>query len=399
MTAKVQKISFLRLLVSQKNRNFALVIELQRHIEILLLNNDCVIVPDFGGFVAHYISARYSEEDNVFLPPLRTLGFNPQLRINDSLLVQSYINAYDISYPEALHRINDEVEEMRDTLDTEGHYDLENIGNLTINDEGNYQFEPCEAGILSPELYGLGSYEFLTLQEARTAVIPVVSTSPASILTPEPSDDNNADAPVLLDFTDDDTEQRAIRIKMSWIRNAVAVAAAVIAFFFMATPIANSNLGTRTMSQLQHNLLNKLMPQDTNMTPATPVVADKVASVTVTADEAATATEVVPEKTAATAATKETADYVKPEEKPQLPVYCIVLASQVKRNNAEYYVEQLRKQGISDAEVYVHNHIVRVTCGSFETEGEAYRQLNKMNNKSAEFAEAWVYKKTHPSES
>ena len=74
------------------------------------------------------------------------------------------------------------------------------------------------------------------------------------------------------------------------------------------------------------------------------------------------------------------------------------MASQVKRSNAESYVEQLRKQGISDAEVYIHNHVVRVICGSFETEGEAYRQLNKMNN-NTEFAEAWVYKKTHPSES
>ena len=30
------------------------MIELARHIEILLLENDCVIIPDFGGFIAHY---------------------------------------------------------------------------------------------------------------------------------------------------------------------------------------------------------------------------------------------------------------------------------------------------------------------------------------------------------
>ena len=27
------------------------MIELARHIEILLLENDCVIIPDFGGFI------------------------------------------------------------------------------------------------------------------------------------------------------------------------------------------------------------------------------------------------------------------------------------------------------------------------------------------------------------
>ena len=35
------------------------MIELARHIEILLLENDCVIIPDFGGFIAHYQPARY----------------------------------------------------------------------------------------------------------------------------------------------------------------------------------------------------------------------------------------------------------------------------------------------------------------------------------------------------
>ena len=376
------------------------MIELHRHIEILLLDNDCVIVPDFGGFVAHYASARYSEEDNVFLPPLRTLGFNPQLRINDSLLVQSYINAYDISYPEALRRITDEVEEMRDALDTEGYYALENIGTLTVNDEGNYQFDPCEAGILSPELYGLGSYEFLTLHEARAVVTPMPKVADdrkiADVKAFADHRNGDADSPALLEFTDsDDNDQSAIRIKMSWIRNAVAAAAAIIAFFFMATPIANSDLRTRTMSQLQHNLFNKLIPQDTNMMPATIVVADKVAEAT---PDEAESTEEVPAETTVTAEVTEPADDIKPDEKPQLPTYCIVLASQVKRSNAESYVEQLRKQGISDAEVYIHNHVVRVICGSFETEGEAYRQLNKMNN-NTEFAEAWVYKKTHPSES
>lgn len=364
------------------------------------MDNDCVIVPDFGGFVAHYASARYSEEDNVFLPPLRTLGFNPQLRINDSLLVQSYINAYDISYPEALRRITDEVEEMRDALDTEGYYALENIGTLTVNDEGNYQFEPCEAGILSPELYGLGSYEFLTLHEARAVITPMTKVADdrkiADVEAFADHRNGDADSPALLEFTDsDDNDQSAIRIKMSWIRNAVAAAAAIIAFFFMATPIANSDLRTRTMSQLQHNLFNKLIPQDTNMMPATIVVADKVAEAT---PDEAESTEEVPAETTVTAEVTEPADDIKPEEKPQLPTYCIVLASQVKRSNAESYVEQLRKQGISDAEVYIHNHVVRVICGSFETEGEAYRQLNKMNN-NTEFAEAWVYKKTHPSES
>ena len=91
---------------------------LERHIEILLLSNDCVIVPGLGGFMAHHVDARYDETDGTFLPPLRTLGFNPRLTMNDSLLVQSYIEAYDISYPEALRRIEAEVAEIRQHLES-----------------------------------------------------------------------------------------------------------------------------------------------------------------------------------------------------------------------------------------------------------------------------------------
>lgn len=55
------------------------MIELARHIEILLLENDCVIIPDFGGFIAHYQPARYIKEENLYLPPVRTIGFNPPI--------------------------------------------------------------------------------------------------------------------------------------------------------------------------------------------------------------------------------------------------------------------------------------------------------------------------------
>ena len=55
--------------------------------------------------MAHHVDARYDGRDSMFLPPLRTIGFNPQLQMNDSLLALSYVEAYDISYPEALNRI------------------------------------------------------------------------------------------------------------------------------------------------------------------------------------------------------------------------------------------------------------------------------------------------------
>ena len=70
---------------------FCNMIELSKHIEVLLLENDCVIVPGLGGFIAHKRQAAYSIQKGEFMPPLRTIGFNPQLIMNDGLLVQSYM--------------------------------------------------------------------------------------------------------------------------------------------------------------------------------------------------------------------------------------------------------------------------------------------------------------------
>ena len=66
---------------------FACVNELCQHIDKLLLSNDCVILPGFGGFLTHYADAYYSESEQLYYPPKREIGFNQNLTMNDSLLV------------------------------------------------------------------------------------------------------------------------------------------------------------------------------------------------------------------------------------------------------------------------------------------------------------------------
>lgn len=347
------------------------MIQLERHIEILLLENECVIVPDFGGFMTHHVSARYDEADCMFLPPHRTLGFNPQLRINDSVLAQSYVEAYDISYPEALRRIRTEVKELQQQLQEWGSYEMKNLGILTINQEGNYEFAPCEAGVLSPDIYGLGNFTFKHLKD-DTLIKPTVDL-PQTTKMQEEQEVIPQDAS-LLDFTDDNQEipdEKAIVIKMAWIRNAVAVAAAVVAFFLISTPIANSDLQHQSISQLQHNILYKLIPQDTDIIPAEPVTK-----------------EVLPAPTQSPDTTKATPPVAVSKKQT---TYMIIVASQVKMSNAESLVNKLQQQGFKDAKVFVRNKIVRVSCGEYSTQEEAYRQLNKINGKE-EFWEAWVYK-------
>ena len=339
------------------------MIELDRHIEILLLSNDCVIVPGLGGFMTHHVEARYDSDDQMFLPPLRTLGFNPQLTMNDSLLVQSYIEAYDISYPEALRRIESEVEELKQHIDAAGSYELNDIGTLSLNEEGKYLFTPCEAGILTPELYGLSGFEMKPI--AKDAAVAEEKKETEAEATAAP-----ALVPLSTDEVDDN--ERALVIKMSWIRNTVAIAAAILAFFLMTTPVSNSDSTQVNMG----NLSNPLLVQKPNKPVVKPDTTLKIAPDTTVAQKAM-------------AEVKK--DSVVAAPNPMTTGYCLVLASQVSMKNAKAFVEELHKRGFTEAEILVGKNMTRVVYGHFDTMNAAYNRLNRVRDNKG-FEEAWVLK-------
>lgn len=321
--------------------------------------------------MTHYIDARYDEEEGLFLPPLRTLGFNPQLTINDSLLALSYVEAYDISYPEALRRIEDEVNELKQHLQNEGSYDLNDIGTLALNEDGNYVFTPCEAGILTPSLYGLASFELKTLAPSRPEQTEQKQNEPSAHVIPMAtvSEYTNMEE-------EENDEEDVVKIKFSWIRNTVAVAAVLLAIFLLALPTGKTEMMTRTISNLNNTILFGMMSKDTNTSKIEikkEDIAKHTAKVDTTLKRDTVKTEPVVQK-----------DSVKKG-------YCIVLASYVSKQNAQMFIEMLKKKGLDSAEIYMHNDVRRVVCGNFQTPNEAYIALRDIHQAKG-LEEAWVYK-------
>lgn len=378
--------------------NFAVVNELERHIEILLLSNDCVIVPDFGGFMAHHVDARYDGRDNMFLPPLRTVGFNPQLKMNDSLLAQSYVEAYDISYPEAIDRLANEVAEIRQRLENEGKYEINNIGTIYLNEDGNYTFEPCEAGILTPNYYGLGGFDMLPLStqenEPTVTLEKTNSTNIAENIEINQEEKQaepvvalqNATANSVFDVNDDDEKPSAefILIKKSWLRNLAAACIAIIAFFAISTPLRTPNVQT---SKIDTGMLTRIMPKElvTQNTHQTELASK--------AENSEKALKINPEtnKDANDEANEKKIDQA--ELKSAKPYYGIVLASRVTKRNAANYVETLQAKGFKAAKVVITATNVKVVYGSYETEGQAYKALHDLRNNEV-FADGWITKVT-----
>ena len=62
------------------------MLRLTIHIERLLLTQDCVIVPGFGGFVIQAVNASYNAEKSMFVPMSKEVMFNTTLQHNDGLL-------------------------------------------------------------------------------------------------------------------------------------------------------------------------------------------------------------------------------------------------------------------------------------------------------------------------
>ncbi len=64
--------------------------EISQYIKELLILNDCVIIPEFGGFVANYKPATI--ENNQFFPPAKEIAFNNKLVSNDGLLIKHILH-------------------------------------------------------------------------------------------------------------------------------------------------------------------------------------------------------------------------------------------------------------------------------------------------------------------
>jgi len=307
------------------------------------------MIPSLGGFTTHYEQARYDGSDHVFLPPRRTLGFNPHLTLNDSLLACSYMEAYDISYPEAVMRIDQEVAELNQQLEAEGSVELHNIGTLSLNEEGNKVFSPCPAGVLTPSLYGLSGVEFQPLVAAQT---------------------EDAERQSALEVPIDSVrkDERTISIRVSTIRRVAAACIAGLILFALTAPISKELSLSNIKSSMNTELLSRVMP--TNKTTKIESVDKRQSSPAGTV-----------------AATNESANAAD----SQAPCYSIVLASKVSLANAQSFVDRLQGRGFDQAHLYSRNDTHKVLYGTYKTQQEAYRVLRQLHNLK-DFRDGWVMK-------
>ncbi len=125
------------------------------YISELLYTYDCVIIPQFGGFVANYKPAHIHPVSHKISPPSKQIGFNKNLQQNDGLLANKIAREQQISYAEAVDLITRWRKEIEKQLAENGFFSFEKIGKLTRKSDKTIVFDAYNKENYFPGAYGL----------------------------------------------------------------------------------------------------------------------------------------------------------------------------------------------------------------------------------------------------
>lgn len=327
--------------------------ELNRHISLLLERNECVILPGLGGFVTTRIPAHYDEKKGLFFPPYRTLAFQAGLTIDDGLLIQSFMESEDLSYPDAAAKVDNIIQDIKTRLIKDGYYELDTIGRLSQDMDGNYHFStflPPAEGISSPEFYGLTPVNIVRLAphtEYDTKQVEVPIEKKHAEEKPYPFYPKKG---------------ISIHFSTSTLNKIAGIVIMFLLVFLFATPFGTLK----------------------------PVTSYSGFTVSLTQDKPA-----VPTKQAQVikkSLVKKT--FIKKDTVPNIVSsdYCIVLASGITRTNGNAFIQELSQNGIK-ASLFEKGKMRRVIYSSFKSKEEAQNELSVLRKSNNLFATAWVMKK------
>ena len=139
------------------------------HIFNLLQEHDCVIVPNFGAFVARNISAKISHDGSRIYPPNKEITFNKSLIKSDGLLINRISSDENISYEMANDKLSNWVIKSHKKISKQGYIEIKNIGSISLENE-KYIFTPSQNSIFLKSSYGLNSIDSNEIKRSTNSI-------------------------------------------------------------------------------------------------------------------------------------------------------------------------------------------------------------------------------------
>lgn len=135
--------------------NYLDALQLTDHIQHLLRDHDCVIIPDFGGLIADYEPARLHPVRHTLAPPAKRVAFNQALTRNDGLLVDAVSRHLHLTPSTARQQVRDAVQRMQQELEEQQRTELPGIGIFRQAPGRGLDFEYTGHQNLLPASFGL----------------------------------------------------------------------------------------------------------------------------------------------------------------------------------------------------------------------------------------------------
>jgi len=349
-------------------------VKLTNYIHELLLSNEALIIPGLGAFISTYKPAEIS--GNEIKPPSKEISFTALFKNNDGVLVTAVARRAKISQPNALKRIERERENILYQLDKGEKVIFENVGVLFYNEKNEIQFTPFSEDNLLLDSFGL---ETITLED--TIEKPIESeTSEKIIEVVEPTIEvkkeieSLSEKPVekikLPEFKSAQAiEKPVVKKKTTWYWYLLVLIPIVIAGYFIFRDKPASNYSENYQDQSAINEQRGVQIQ--TIPPADSMQTDSVQKSVVDSAKIA-------------------------EPQVNLPgensKFYLVGGGFKSEENAEKYILRLKEKGIEGIMIGKRGSMFLVGIASFNTEEEAYNELNRRVRENPDW-NLWVYQK------
>jgi len=338
-----------------------LVLRISTHIERLLSTNDCVIIPEIGGFVLHSSAAIYESDRHRFCPPHKEIVFNSTLIHQDGLLPESYIQMYGMSFNQVQIAIKKDVKALYNQIDKDGEVYFEKIGFLKKGDDGQLFFEPdMDSSFLGLKPYGLYPFHLPPVaQYVREDKLEVVEKQ------------NNIKS------------RRAIYLPVNRVlirAIGVSVAAACL-ILFVSIPLKEIDHTSYSASFMPCEITsnNFYIPDIQEDTVQSPAMSLDVTLETVVSNQIIQP--VVAEKLPET---------VKTETVQNQKIYYAIIGSFVTEDQANRFIQEIKMPELTTLGIVINDGRVRVYTGKFDNRQEAESYIYRLRE-NVKLKDTWLY--------
>ena len=139
-------------------------IKINKHISFLLCEHNCVVIPDFGGFVANYESARIDSQSHLMYAPKKTIVFNKSLQNNDGLLVNEIASCEGLTFKQAKKELDKYVIDLKESLQLYKKVFIDEVGTLLHTSEDKILFVQSNSRNHLLDSFGLTTLQYPAIE-------------------------------------------------------------------------------------------------------------------------------------------------------------------------------------------------------------------------------------------